>query len=105
MADIGNDIKLISKRNEGFPDWLDFEKLRKEGIEYIAQLSGKIWTDHNIHDPGITILEMLCFKLPFVCLFFAIYVRFWNKYVLLNQKLNSALNRIPCLSERSMVEW
>src|SRR5690606_20918248 len=25
--------------------------------------SGKIWTDHNVHDPGITILEMLCYAL------------------------------------------
>ncbi len=63
MAELLTDIKVISKRNEGFPEWLDFDKMRKEGIEYIAQLSGKIWTDHNVHDPGITILEMLCYAL------------------------------------------
>ena len=63
MAELLTDMKLISKRNEGFPEWLDFDKMRKEGIEYIAQLSGKIWTDHNVHDPGITILEMLCYAL------------------------------------------
>jgi len=55
--------KLISKTNTGFPDYLDFDKLRREGIEYLGKLSGKIWTDHNVHDPGITILEMLCYAL------------------------------------------
>lgn len=53
----------ISKNNSGFPEYLDFEKLRRESIEYISQLSGKIWTDHNVHDPGITILEVLCYAL------------------------------------------
>src|SRR5688572_6457695 len=63
MADVITDMKVISKRNEGFPEWLDFDKMRKEGIDHLGQLSGKIWTDHNAHDPGITILEMLCYAL------------------------------------------
>lgn len=54
---------VISKTNSGFPDYLDFDKLRTEGIEYLGRLSGKIWTDHNVHDPGITILELLCYAL------------------------------------------
>jgi hypothetical protein len=53
----------ISKNNSGFPAYLDFEKLRSEGIDYLGRLSGKIWTDHNVHDPGITILEVLCYAL------------------------------------------
>lgn len=53
----------ISKNNSDFPAYLDFEKLRSEGIAYLGQLSGKIWTDHNVHDPGITILEVLCYAL------------------------------------------
>jgi len=40
---------------------MDFEFLRKSGIELIQQLSGKSWTDFNLHDPGLTILEQLCF--------------------------------------------
>ena len=28
-----------------------------------ASCSGKIWTDHNVHDPGITILEVLCYAM------------------------------------------
>lgn len=60
------DIKkalTISKNNSGFPDYLDFNKLRSEGIKYIGKLSGKIWSDHNLHDPGITILEVLCYAM------------------------------------------
>jgi hypothetical protein len=63
MADEQNDNKVISKNNSGFPDYLDFDKLRSEGIDYLGKLSGKIWTDHNVHDPGITILEALCYAM------------------------------------------
>lgn len=41
----------------------DFQALRREGLKHIGELSGKIWTDHNTHDPGITILEELCYAL------------------------------------------
>jgi len=44
-------------------DDLDFFYLRKKGIEYIEQLGGKLWTDFNAHDPGITMLEMLCYAI------------------------------------------
>ncbi|MFT4925157.1 MAG: hypothetical protein ACI8WB_001247 [Phenylobacterium sp.] len=40
-----------------------FDRLKQDGINYIQQLSGKMWTDHNSHDPGITILEQLCYCL------------------------------------------
>ncbi len=42
---------------------LDYAFLRKKGLEYIEKLSGKVWTDYNSHDPGITILEMLCYAI------------------------------------------
>ena len=38
-----------------------YEELRELGMQYIRELSGKVWTDHNAHDPGITILEALCY--------------------------------------------
>jgi hypothetical protein len=63
MAFAVNQHKTISKHNAGFPDYLDFDRLRREGIDYLGRLSGKLWTDHNVHDPGITILEMLCYAL------------------------------------------
>jgi hypothetical protein len=45
------------------PDGLDFEGLRQKGIELLQDLSGKAWTDYNYHDPGVTILEVLCYAL------------------------------------------
>lgn len=44
-------------------DDLDYSFLRQKGIEYIEKLGSKIWTDYNTHDPGITILEMLCYAI------------------------------------------
>ncbi|KAA2239997.1 hypothetical protein F0L74_27855 [Chitinophaga agrisoli] len=41
----------------------DYEQLRKEAIAQVQELSGKIWTDYNLHDPGVTILEQLCFAI------------------------------------------
>lgn len=40
-----------------------FARLRKEGIEISQDLSGVGWTDYNSHDPGVTILEQVCFAL------------------------------------------
>lgn len=37
--------------------------LKSVALEHVRKLAGKIWTDHNIHDPGIAILELLCFAL------------------------------------------
>ncbi len=41
----------------------DFYNLRKEGIEYIQQLCGHLWTNFNAHDPGLILLETLCYVL------------------------------------------
>lgn len=41
----------------------DYAALRASGLEYVRRLSGRIWTDHNAHDPGITLLELLCYAL------------------------------------------
>lgn len=40
-----------------------FEALRAQGLHLLQGLSGARWTDHNLHDPGITLLEQLCFSL------------------------------------------
>ncbi|WP_075341984.1 hypothetical protein [Tenacibaculum agarivorans] len=42
---------------------LSYEFLREEAILHIQQLVGSSWTDHNTHDPGITILEQLCYAI------------------------------------------
>jgi hypothetical protein len=45
------------------PKHLDYDFLREEGMKHIRDLSGQLWTDHNTHDPGITILEVLSYAL------------------------------------------
>ena len=47
--------KLISSEDYAF--------LRQEGINHIEKLASRIWTDYNTHDPGITILELLCYAI------------------------------------------
>ncbi|WDE02907.1 hypothetical protein SG34_015805 [Thalassomonas viridans] len=49
-----------------FPEFCaskDYAFLRSKGIGYIQALAASQWTDHNIHDPGITLLEMLCYAI------------------------------------------
>jgi hypothetical protein len=41
----------------------DYAWLRNIGMEHLQVLATKIWTDFNIHDPGITSLEALCFAI------------------------------------------
>jgi len=41
----------------------DYEFLRAEGLKHIESLSHDLWTDYNAHDPGITILEALCYAI------------------------------------------
>ena len=43
----------------------DFETLRASGLAHLQTLSGApgTWTDFNTHDPGVTILEQLCYAL------------------------------------------
>src|SRR5262245_24490831 len=36
---------------------MNYSALREGGMELIRKWAGQSWTDHNIHDPGITILE------------------------------------------------
>ncbi len=45
------------------PKSMDYYYLRREGIRHVQDLSGNIWTDYNEHDPGVTILEQLCYAL------------------------------------------
>lgn len=42
---------------------LDYEGLKKIGLSYIQNASKKTWTDLGAHDPGVTMLEQLCFAL------------------------------------------
>lgn len=41
----------------------DLDKLRENALSRIQKYSGNVWTDHNVHDAGIAILEQLCFAI------------------------------------------
>src|SRR5690606_244295 len=45
------------------PDGLDFASLRGDAIAAVQELAGNLWTDYNAHDPGVTIIEQLCYGL------------------------------------------
>ncbi|HEX8111941.1 MAG TPA: hypothetical protein VF516_29615, partial [Kofleriaceae bacterium] len=42
---------------------LDYARLRDEGLRLLGKLASAQWTDFNTHDPGITILEQLCYAI------------------------------------------
>lgn len=42
---------------------MDYAYLRKEGIRHLERMNGRLWTDFNAHDPGITILEQVCYAI------------------------------------------
>jgi hypothetical protein len=42
---------------------VSYAKLREEAIRLVQRSSGGVWTDYNEHDPGVTILEQLCYAL------------------------------------------
>ena len=54
--------QVISNAPPAHPS-LDYDFLRREGIQHFQRLAGHIWTDHNIHDPGITLWEHICYAL------------------------------------------
>jgi hypothetical protein len=41
----------------------DYVELRKQDFKYIEQTGSNIWTDYNNSDPGITILEAVCYAI------------------------------------------
>ena len=57
-----SDLKTISK-NSPQQESMQFDTLREMGINRIQALSKSCWTDYNLHDPGITTLEALCYAI------------------------------------------
>lgn len=54
------DAPTISKSPPVHPG-LDFDALYHEGVDLLAKWGGAQWTDFNSSDPGVTILEQLCY--------------------------------------------
>ncbi|EGV18802.1 hypothetical protein [Thiocapsa marina] len=57
-----DDLQPISRSALQEPA-LDFARRYQAGLERVQALSGDLWTDYNDHDPGVTILQQLCFGL------------------------------------------
>lgn len=55
--------RLVIRKNPQLPLAEDYDTLRQWGLQHIEELGSANWTDYNAHDPGITILEALCFAL------------------------------------------
>ncbi|HZL09949.1 MAG TPA: hypothetical protein VFC65_08125 [Prolixibacteraceae bacterium] len=51
------------QKNPKLTDSSNYDLLRQKGMEYIEKLGSRLWTDYNIHDPGITMLEALAYAL------------------------------------------
>lgn len=49
---------IIPKEGESL-----YDQLQKRALDYVQQLSGKVWTDYNLHDPGITTLDIINYAL------------------------------------------
>jgi hypothetical protein len=52
-----NEVTILKDRPK--PVSQDYEKLRQLGLKYIEKFSKDIWTDYNVHDPGITTMEAI----------------------------------------------
>lgn len=61
MSTVNQHINISKNVNSN--DDMSFDFLRKKGVEYIESLGSQFWTDYNTHDPGITILEVLCYAI------------------------------------------
>jgi hypothetical protein len=55
------EITILDKPQ--LPPSADYAYLRSKGLEYIEKLGSKLWTDYNIHDPGITLMELLSYAI------------------------------------------
>ena len=53
----------IPKKNPATEAAFDWRQLYDLGLKHVQRLSSRIWTDYNVHDPGVTILELLCYAL------------------------------------------
>jgi len=53
----------VSISSSVLPDNRNFTQLKAQGLDYLKHLSGSEWTDFNESDPGVTILDQLCYAL------------------------------------------
>jgi hypothetical protein len=56
-------LQPIIARDTPLDPALDQTQLYAEGMDAIRRLAARTWTDHNVHDPGVTTLELFCYAL------------------------------------------
>ncbi len=76
------------QKNKAIVPAMDYHFLREKAIDLITKLSGHIWTDHNSHDPGITIMELICYALTD-----------------LSYRTNFPINDLMAISEEEKTSW
>lgn len=54
---------ITIQKNPLLPESMHYKVLRELGMKYIESLGNQFWTDYNIHDPGVTLLELLCYAI------------------------------------------
>jgi hypothetical protein len=57
-----SDLAILPSGRPANPG-LDYAFLRDEGTRIVQLQAGRIWTDYNESDPGVTTLEQLCYAL------------------------------------------
>lgn len=60
--ELGDQSYYLSK-DQKLPFYKDYAALKDTGYKRIAAYSGSVWTNYNDSDPGITILQILCYAL------------------------------------------
>lgn len=50
-------------KNPVLEDSQNYALLREAGLVQIEKLAHRVWTDYNVHDPGITLMELLCYAI------------------------------------------
>ncbi len=61
-ADATGRVPAFQRAMPAAESW-DFEQFLRYGIARAQEVSGDVWTDYNEHDPGVTILEQVCYAL------------------------------------------
>lgn len=77
----------------------DFADLRRVAVDYAQAASGEIWTDYNLHDPGVTLLEQTCFALSEI----AYQVGLPTRDLLTNQRGNFCFHNMALFRPRKVL--
>jgi hypothetical protein len=56
-------IPLDSTESAALQAAQDYNALRSLGIQLLGELGTDVWTDFNVHDPGITMLEIITYAI------------------------------------------